>query len=105
MANRKRKLNTLLCSNKRIHVEQAVGKADSDIDSDSNHETNDHEANMNDNDDGASSRLSDFDDGECNMSQMFKVQSFPPPLFTIYQQRKEIVDFRIGSNFLFTKKA
>ena len=64
MANRKRKLNTILCSNKRMHVEQAIGKADTDIDSDSNHEVNDHGTSTNDNDDGASSRMSDFDDGK-----------------------------------------
>lgn len=64
MANRKRKLNTILCSNKRMHVEQAIGKTDTDIDSDSNHEANEHGMSINDNDDGASSRMSDFDDGK-----------------------------------------
>lgn len=65
MANRKRKLNTILCSNKRMYVEQAIGKVDTDIDSDSNHEANDHGTSINDNDDGTSSRMSDFDDGKC----------------------------------------
>lgn len=63
MANRKRKLNTILGSNKRMHVEQ-LAKAETDFDSDSNHENNDHATSLNDNDDGASSRMSDFDDGE-----------------------------------------
>lgn len=64
MTNRKRKLNTILCSNKRMHVEQTISKADTDIDSDSNHETNDRGTSVNNNDDGGSSRMSDFDDGK-----------------------------------------
>lgn len=63
MANRKRKLNTILGSNKRIHVEQTI-KTETDPDSDSNHENNDHATSINDNDDAASSRMSDFDDGK-----------------------------------------
>lgn len=62
MANRKRKLNTILGSNKRMHVEQPI-KSETDADSDSNHENNDRATSINDNDDGASSRMSDFDDG------------------------------------------
>lgn len=46
-----------------MHVEQ-LAKAETDFDSDSNHENNDHATSLNDNDDGASSRMSDFDDGE-----------------------------------------
>lgn len=62
MANRKRKLNTILGSNKRMHVEPVI-KIETDFDSDSNHENTDHGTSLNDNDDGASSRMSDFDDG------------------------------------------
>lgn len=60
MANRKRKLNTILGSNKRMHIEQPI-KAETDPDSDSNH---DPATSVNDNDDGTSSRMSDFDDGK-----------------------------------------
>lgn len=63
MANRKRKLNTILGSNKRMHVELPI-KAETDFDSDSNNENNDRATSLNDNDDGASSRMSDFDDGQ-----------------------------------------
>lgn len=62
MANRKRKLNTILGSNKRMHIESAI-KVETDADSDSNHDNNDQAASVNDNDDGTSSRMSDFDDG------------------------------------------
>lgn len=70
MANRKRKLNTILGSNKRMHVEQPI-KAETDADSDSNHENNDHATSVNDNDDGASSRMSDFDDGLSSLLSIF----------------------------------
>lgn len=63
MANRKRKLNSILGSNKRMHVEQSI-KGDIDFDSDSNHENMDRATSVNDNDDGGSSRMSDFDDGK-----------------------------------------
>lgn len=59
-ANRKRKLNIILGSNKRMHVERATK---SDNDSDSTHDNTDRATSLNDNDDGASSRMSDFDDG------------------------------------------
>lgn len=78
MANRKRKLNTILCSNKRMHVEQAIGKTDTDIDSDSNHEANEHGTSINDNDDGASSRMSDFDDGKHQIT-FGKISEFDKP--------------------------
>lgn len=64
MANRKRKLNTILGSNKRMHVEYPVKAETTDNDSDSNHEHTDRTASINDNDDCGSSRMSDFDDGE-----------------------------------------
>lgn len=63
MANRKRKLNTILGSNKRMHVEYPA-KAETDQDSDSNHDNTDRTASINDNDDCGSSRMSDFDDGK-----------------------------------------
>ncbi|XP_031640146.1 uncharacterized protein LOC116352044 isoform X2 [Contarinia nasturtii] len=66
MANRKRKLSTILGSNKRMHVEQTI-KSETDADSDSNHENNDRATSINDNDDGASSRMSDFDDGNASL--------------------------------------
>lgn len=64
MANRKRKLNTILGSNKRMHVEYPAKAETTDNDSDSNHEHTDRTASINDNDDCGSSRMSDFDDGE-----------------------------------------
>lgn len=68
MANRKRKLNSISGSNKRIHMENSI-KIDTDnTDSDSNHEYTDRPMSSNDNDDGASSRMSDFDDGKCSIS-------------------------------------
>lgn len=66
MANRKRKLNTILGSNKRMHVEYPA-KAETDLDSDSNHDNTDRTASINDNDDCGSSRMSDFDDGKCHL--------------------------------------
>ncbi|XP_055317113.1 uncharacterized protein LOC129576294 isoform X2 [Sitodiplosis mosellana] len=66
MANRKRKLNTILGSNKRMHVEQPI-KTETDPDSDSNHDNNDRATSINDNDDGTSSRMSDFDDGNASL--------------------------------------
>lgn len=66
MANRKRKLNTILGSNKRMHIEQPI-KTETDADSDSNH---DQENSVNDNDDGTSSRMSDFDDGKRHFSTL-----------------------------------
>lgn len=75
MANRKRKLNTILGSNKRMHVDQLV-KAEADFDSDSNHENNDRGTSLNDNDDGASSRMSDFDDGKFSNMNPLKCTEF-----------------------------
>lgn len=66
MANRKRKLNTILGSNKRMHVDYSV-KAETDHDSDSNHDNTDRTASLNDNDDCGSSRMSDFDDGKFHL--------------------------------------
>lgn len=90
MANRKRKLNTILCSNKRMHVEPAIGKADTDNDSDSNHEANDHGTSINDNDDGTSSRMSDFDDGKCRIYRTYSCNSLFLSLqnFTIQKKRE-----------------
>lgn len=62
MVKRKRKLNTIASSNKRKYIEQLV-KNETDFDSDSNQENTDRATSLNDNDDGSSSRMSDFDDG------------------------------------------
>lgn len=63
MANRKRKLNTISGSNKRIHMDNSI-KNEIDTDSDSNHEPTERSMSANENDDGGSSRMSDLDDGE-----------------------------------------
>lgn len=60
MANRKRKLCTILGTNKRMHMD----KHDTEFDSDSNQGNSDHQTSAIDNEDGASSRMSDFDDGK-----------------------------------------
>lgn len=78
MANRKRKLNSILGSNKRMHVEQPI-KAETDFDSDEN---TDQAASLNDNDDGASSRMSDFDDGKISSAE-FRSLFCEPPIIII----------------------
>lgn len=62
MANRKRKLIAIGRTNKRMHIEQ-LSKTGIDFDSDSNHGNTDRAKGFNDNDDGSSSRMSDYDDG------------------------------------------
>lgn len=84
MANRKRKLNPISGSNKRVHMENLI-KIDTDnTDSDSNHEYTDRPMSSNDNDD-ASSRISDFDDGKYSIYTLFYASFFRLDLFSIFQ--------------------
>lgn len=56
MANRKRKLNTIVGANKRMHLDRRALDGDSD---------STHDQSSNENDDGDNSRLSHLEDGNC----------------------------------------